>query len=324
MFHGRRSITILPQRRELRRAIANAVSYIHVMLHSPNSPSSVFRSTFTPALRLALGAALLLACARGGSTAQSSPAAPTPAAASSARPVEWGYTGDHGPTHWSALSPVYSACVQTHQSPIDVLTASEGSGVWKADYRSTGLNIAHHEHVTDILDNGHTIQITVDEGSTLTTGRDTYSLKQFHFHTPSEHTVDGKSFPMEAHFVHQSAAGAFAVLSVLFEEGAENANLAGLIAHFPAAKGDAKIEPEVRLELALHLPQDTAAHNYIGSFTTPPCTENVEWLVLRQPVSASPDQLQAFAARLNHNNRPLQALNERAITLGKIAGSVQN
>jgi carbonic anhydrase len=287
--------------------------------------SKIWNVRLSSAQRWTAAAALLLACKTPAK--EPSPASAATAAApapTSARPVEWGYEGDRGPSRWAGLTPVYAECSHDHQSPIDLAEAKETSGTWRANYRQTGLRIAHHEHVTDILDNGHTIQVTVDEGSTLTTERGTYGLKQFHFHTPSEHTVNGKSFPMEAHFVHQNAEGGFAVLSVLFEDGAANANLATLIAHFPAAKGDAKFEPEVRLELAPHLPRDPSAHNYIGSFTTPPCTENVEWVVLRTPASASSEQLQAFAARLQHNNRPIQALNGRELVLGKVAGSLQH
>ena len=98
--------------------------------------------------------------------------------------------------------------------------------------------MAHHEHVTNLVDNGHTIQVTVEEGSTLTTSRGTYKLKQFHFHTPSEHTINGEYFPMEVHFVHQSADGKFAVVGALFADGPANENLAKLIANFP--KGKAK------------------------------------------------------------------------------------
>ncbi|MGE4180495.1 MAG: carbonic anhydrase, partial [Limisphaerales bacterium] len=229
-------------------------------------------------------------------------------AAGSARPVHWGYEGKEGPLHWGTLSPVYAACEHSHgQSPIDLHRAGTGTATpLKLDYGSTSLRIAHHEHVIDIVDNGHTIQVTADEGSTLTTGKDTYQLKQFHFHTPSEHTIDGRHFPMEVHFVHQSAAGNFAVVSALFTEGAANENLAVLIAHFPKAKGDANHFRDQEIDLAPHLPANTSAYAYIGSFTTPPCTENVEWFVFREPVQASGEQLKAFADRLNHNNRPVQ------------------
>jgi carbonic anhydrase len=242
----------------------------------------------------------------------------------SARPAHWGYTGDVAPEKWGGLSPVYAACEKGQiQSPIDIPAVGTGAAkTLKFDYRATGLKIAHHEHVIDIVDNGHTIQITVDEGSTLTTARAAYALKQFHFHTPSEHTIGGKSFPMEVHFVHQSADGNFAVVSALFVEGPTNDNLAKLIANFPAAKGDTNHLPEVKLDLTFQLPTQSPAYSYLGSFTTPPCTENVEWFVLQQPVTASAGQLQAFADRLNHNNRPLQPLHDREVGRAAVAGSV--
>ena len=253
----------------------------------------------------------------GGKTPASSVA---PARKESARPVHWGYESSEGaPAEWGALSPSYAACGNgKNQSPIDLVSgSSDGAPSLIFDYRKTGLKIAHNAHVIDLVDNGHTLQVTVDEGSTLITQRDEYKLVQFHFHTPSEHLVGGRSYPMEAHFVHQSASGTFAVVSVLFEEGAANANLEQLIAHFPAAKGETRHAPEVVLELAAHLPTDRSVYQYLGSFTTPPCTEDVEWSVMRQPLTASREQLEAFAARLAPNNRPVQPLNGRRLGLGQ-------
>lgn len=259
---------------------------------------------------------------------ESSPATATPAAStatSAARPAHWGYEGEHGPTHWATLDPAYAACGKgTAQSPIDITKAGAGTAnPWKLNYRSTALKIAHNDHVVDIVDNGHTIQVSVDAGSSITTSRNTYQLKQFHFHTPSEHTVDGKSFPMEVHFVHQSADNKFAVLAAFFTEGPANENVAKLIANFPKAKGDSLRLPEVKLDLALQLPTNTASYTYMGSFTTPPCTENVEWIIFRDPIVASREQLNAFAARLSPNNRPVQPLNGRTIGSGTATASTQ-
>ena len=233
----------------------------------------------------------------------------------SARPAHWGYEGENGPEYWPTLNPAYAACGDgKNQSPINITRSAAGdAGAWKFDYKTTSPKIAYHEHVTDIVDNGHTIQVSVDGGSTLTTERGVYTLKQFHFHTPSEHTIDGSHFPMEMHFVHQSADGKFAVVAALFQQGEENVNLAKIIPHLPAAKGEKADLPAVRLELSFHLPDSKAAYTYMGSLTTPPCTESVEWLVFRDPVPASKAQLEAFASRLSPSNRPPQPLNGRLI-----------
>lgn len=261
--------------------------------------------------------AVLAACDQStqGPNAPVAPATTTTSHGDNARPAHWGYDGPDGPEYWPALSPAYAACGQgKSQSPINITKTAAGDvHSWKFDYKTTSLKIAHHEHVTDIVDNGHTIQVNVDGDTTITTDRGVYSLKQFHFHTPSEHTVENSHFPMEMHFVHQSAEGKFAVVSVLFQEGPENASLAKILPHLPKAKGEKAHLPEVHLDLALHLPESRAAYTYRGSLTTPPCTEEVEWLVFRDPISASKVQLDAFASRLSPSSRPTQPLNGRVI-----------
>jgi carbonic anhydrase len=247
-------------------------------------------------------------------------AAPAPAAKPTARPVHWGYTGDVDPSHWGALTPVYAACGDgKSQSPINIISKSEsGNPKLSLDYKTTSLKIAHHEHVDDILDNGHTIQVTVEEGSSFTLNDKTYNLKQFHFHTPSEHTVDGKHFPLEMHWVHQSADDSFGVIGLLFDEGKANENFAKIIEHMPSLPGESTHFTDVKLDLNVHVPKNISAYHYIGSFTTPPCTENVEWLMLRNKFTLSKEQIAAFSSRLKNNNRPVQATNDRKITIDQI------
>ncbi len=242
-------------------------------------------------------------------------------ASASARPVEWGYSGEDGPTRWASLSPAYAACAnEGTQSPIDLSAASERDGdAVRLDYRPTALRIAHHEHVTDIVDNGHTLQVTVEEGSRLTTRRDVYELKQFHFHTPSEHTIDGGHLPMEMHFVHQSENGTFAVAAGFFVEGEPNPNLQRLIDHLPAARGETVHRPDVTIDPAVHLASEAPSYAYLGSFTTPPCTESVEWFLMQSPLTASREQLEAFEAKLDRNNRPIQPTGSRAIGVAALA-----
>src|SRR5687768_1296857 len=245
----------------------------------------------------------------------------------SARPAHWGYSGNEGPTAWATLSPVYALCAEGKgQSPINIVkTDAKGGANWKLNYKTTSLRIAHNEHMDDIIDNGHTIQVTVDEGSTFSFGEKTYNLKQFHFHTPSEHTVDGKNMPMEMHMVHQSDDGSLAVVSVMFKEGkTANENFSKIIANLPNAKGESKHITDANLELKVHLPKDNYAYHYTGSLTTPPCSENVQWLVLRDMVSLTADQITSFSSRIGPNNRPTQPLNSRTVSVDNLTGQVQN
>ena len=236
----------------------------------------------------------------------------------SARPAHWGYEGNVGPTNWASLDPVYSKCGNgMHQSPINISKTDVKGGVtWNLDYKVIpSFMIEHTEHMEEIVDNGHTIQVNVDPGSTFTFGGETYELKQFHFHTPSEHTIDGKNMPMEMHMVHQSADKSLAVISLLFEEGSQdNPNFAPIIDNLPNAKGE-KTHVTEALNIKNTIPRDNYAYHYIGSLTTPPCSENVQWLVLRDPATVSKAQIAAISARIGKNNRPTQDLNDRTVKM---------
>src|SRR5687768_1180439 len=218
---------------------------------------------------------MLISCKEKKSEAQGDPdsvaiSSPVSETKTSARPVHWGYEDQVGPAMWASLSPVYAACGEgKSQSPIDLVTSAQaGEPNWSVDFKTTSLEIAHHEHVDDILDNGHTIQVTVEEGSTLSLNEKTYNLKQFHFHTPSEHTVDGKNLPLEMHMVHQSTDGSFGVIGLLFEEGKANENLKKIIEHMPSLPGESTHFKDVKLDLNVHVPKNVSAYHYNGSFTT--------------------------------------------------------
>ena len=275
----------------------------------------------------ALAIVFLVSCNSKPKEAEQPVEEPIAAAPVSARPVHWGYAGEDGPTNWATLTPVYALCGEgKSQSPINIDKASvKGNANWSFDYKTTSLRIAHNEHMDDILDNGHTIQVTVDEGSTFTFSGKTYSLKQFHFHTPSEHTIDGKNLPLEMHMVHQSDDKALAVVSILFEEGkVPNENIAKIVANLPGAKGESKHITDANLDLQVHLPKDNQAYHYIGSLTTPPCSEDVQWLVLRETKKVTVDQVAAFASKIGPNNRPVQGLNDRTVEQGDLTGQVSN
>lgn len=243
-----------------------------------------------------------------------------------ARPAYWAYEGEDGPAAWATLSPAYAICGEgKNQSPINIEKLHISTGAhWSLNYKNTSLHIAHNEHMNDIIDNGHTIQANVDAGSSFTFQSKTYRLKQFHFHTPSEHTIDGQQLPMEIHLVHQASDGSLAVIAILVTEGKKrNENLDKIIANLPDAKGESRHMKTDSINVDIHMPKDNHAYHYIGSLTTPPCAENVQWLVLRQTIVATADQIKAFSSRIGHNNRPTQPLNGRAVQLEDLKAKVE-
>lgn len=239
----------------------------------------------------------------------------------SVRPVHWSYSEEGGPAGWGQLSPVYALCGSgKSQSPVNLLSdPGKGRPDWKIEYKTTSLQIAHNQHVEELINNGHTIQVTPQEGSTITYNGKIYHLKQFHFHTPSEHTVNGKHSPMEIHLVHQADDKSLAVIGVLVQEGNHNSNFDQLIKYLPNAPGEKKTHDSVNINISIHVPKDLYAYHYIGSLTTPPCSENVQWLVLKNPISMSREQIAAFSSRLKNNNRPTQPMNERTLTVDDIS-----
>ena len=164
-----------------------------------------------------------------------------------------------------------------------------------------------------VLNNGHTIQVNYDPGSYVVLDGRRFDLGQFHFHTPSEHSVEGKRYPMEAHLVHVGEDGELAVLGVLFEEGTENLALRGPWAMMPEREGPEVHLAEITLNARDLLPDETTYFRYMGSLTTPPCSEGVNWHVFTQPVEASQSQIAQFVDVIGANARPIQAQNSRLV-----------
>lgn len=244
--------------------------------------------------------------ATGASGAAKTHALATGASGTSA--LHWTYQGETGPAQWGALDTTYATCLEgTKQSPID-LTGAKG-----ADLPDL---VFHYEMATgSIIDNGHTIQVDVKAGDTVTIDAGTFTLVQFHFHGPSEHTVAGKPYPLEVHFVHNDGAGKLAVVGVLVAEGQANPAFDSLISSLPtdANKPKALASP---VDVAAMLPSIQATYRYAGSLTTPPCTEGVTWNVMVQPITMSKAQIASFtAAFAEPNNRPTQKLGTRPLAV---------
>jgi len=220
--------------------------------------------------------------------------------------AHWGYSGEGGPGHWGDLKPEFVACkTGVNQSPVDLKNFIE------ADLPQLQLQ-NYPPKATEIVNNGHTIQINVAPGSMLQVDGHAFELKQFHFHAPSENLIEGKSFPLEAHFVHKNEQGQLAVIAVLYASGQDNPVLGEAWKQMPAEK-DKKIAWSAELGGGL-LPASTAYYRFNGSLTTPPCSEGVRWLVLTEPVTVSAGQVHAFEKIMGEpNNRPVQPINARLI-----------
>jgi len=220
----------------------------------------------------------------------------------------WGYTGEVAPNHWSELNEKFTMCSQgKQQTPINVVPTS--------DIELPALNINYTTGSQSIINNGHTVQVNIAEGSTFTIGNDVYELKQFHFHTPSENNINGKSFPLEAHFVHATKDGKLAVIAVMFQEGEANPILAKIWKRFP--KLEEGVEAKCGLtsdEVKALIPKNKEYYQFMGSLTTPPCSEQVKWHVFKTPLTISKEQVKQFFDIFGHtNNRPIQDTNKRVI-----------
>jgi carbonic anhydrase len=221
--------------------------------------------------------------------------------------THWGYSGAVGPENWGTLDPKFSLCSSgKNQSPVNLsgLVQAELPAL-KFDYRPGGHEV--------IVNNGHTIQVNYQPGSSFSVDGRSFELKQFHFHAPSENLVDGKSFPLEAHFVHADSHGNLAVIAVFFEEDGANSELENAFAKMPSqADQESPLNPPV--SAAALLPANSNYYRYNGSLTTPPCSEGVAWFVMKQTVTASKEQVEKFAHTMHHsNNRPVQPVNARVL-----------
>ncbi|MBP5975972.1 carbonic anhydrase [Brasilonema sp. CT11] len=231
---------------------------------------------------------------------------PSLASAAVGKEVNWGYIGENGSQNWGNLSPEFQLCkTGIQQSPIDLQGAvAAGLSPIEIDYKETPLRI---------VNNGHTIQVNYESGSSIKLDDQTYNLVQFHFHDPSEHTIDKKPFDMELHLVHRSEAGALAVIGVLLKQGQHNAALQPIWDAFPNRNEPEQVVKTVKVNAEQFLPKDRKVYRYFGSLTTPPCSQGVNWIVMQQPIEISQNQIQRFADLISIDARPVQPLNNRFV-----------
>jgi carbonic anhydrase len=220
--------------------------------------------------------------------------------------AHWSYEPSHaGPAHWAELDPAFESCAKgMNQSPIDIRNAVKGD--------LPLLQFGYAEAAPTFVNNGHTIQVNLPTGQTLTVGNTTYELLQFHFHSPSEEAVNGKRAAMVGHFVHKNAAGELGVIAILMQPGNINAAFEPVFAHLPR-QGESIHVDDLKLNLAAMLPTDKGYYAFEGSLTTPPCSEGVHWMVMKKPITLGAAQIKAFRRVFNANARPIQPLNGRIV-----------
>lgn len=221
-------------------------------------------------------------------------------------PHTWDYGEALGPSHWGDLKPEFVTCkIGHHQSPIDIRNPTK-----------TALPSIHFEYKPSplhIIDNGHTIMINYASGSALSVGGKRFELKQFHFHIPSEEKINGKGFDMSVHLVHVDEAGKLAVVAVLLQQGKDNPLVRQLWNDLPKEKEKEEFFDQIQVDASRILPSDLTYYSFSGSLTTPPCSEDVTWFVLKNPTTVSPAEIKQFSELYRNDARPTQPLNDRVV-----------
>ena len=219
--------------------------------------------------------------------------------------VHWDYEGEEGPEHWGELSAEFDICARgRNQSPIDLVADIH------ADLPELVFDYTNPGNLVEV-NTGHAIQENVRPGNDIVIKGERFELRQFHFHSPSEHLVGGEAYPMESHWVHQNEKGDYVVVGLLFEEGETN-ELMNQLPSFKAARGEDPFADPVDINELIKGRSEYYLYN--GSLTTPPCTEGVYWIVLKRPLIASPEQIQHYHDLLGFdNNRPIQPHNARVV-----------
>ncbi len=219
----------------------------------------------------------------------------------------------HDAAHWDYENPKwqsqgYSECVGLVQSPINIVTSET------IKTNLPAMNLSYTAFNASVIDNGHTVVVNNKGASQVTYNGRTYKLKQFHYHAKSEHQVDGAHSPVEIHFVHQHETnGTLLVLGVMVESGgSDNVAVAQYLKSFPTEKS-VEVATNNSIDPNLLFPASKKHYNYTGSLTTPPCSQGLNWLVLKEKLVVSPAQIALFEKAYKHNYRPIQETGSRTV-----------
>lgn len=221
----------------------------------------------------------------------------------------WSYDGETGPSHWGEIEDE-DVCDGMNQSPINIITKDV---VIDTELKPLVINYSSTTKILDVLNNGHTIQYNVDKGDFILCHEEKFDLAQIHFHSPGEHTINGVRYPVEIHLVHKNTNNQLAVFSVMVQEGESSKTFEFLENYFPLAKEETKIV-DASYNLNLSLPKDKKYFYYVGSLTTPPCSEGVNWFVFNSTITISLEQVKKLQELMPINNfRPENPLNGRIV-----------
>lgn len=222
----------------------------------------------------------------------------------------WDYSDALGPNHWGDLKPEFAMCKNGHhQAPIDIRNPQKAPlPPIRIDYKRSPLHI---------IDNGHTVMINYGTGSFIVVGNKKYQLQQFHFHRPSEEKINGKSFDMAVHLVHVDDKGKLAVIAILLQKGEGNPLVHELWNDVPKEKEKEEFLDNIQINVAQLLPPDLGYYTFSGSLTTPPCSEDVMWFVLKHPTTVSAEEIDRFSELYRDDARPTQPLYDRVVLESK-------
>ncbi len=223
--------------------------------------------------------------------------------------VHWGYEGEGGPDQWGTMKKEYLACGEgTQQSPINIDSGSLISS------KVGDITFNYQPSPLEVLNNGHTVQVNFAPGSSIQFKGKTFELLQFHFHSPSEHQIDYRYFGMEAHLVHKSADGELAVIGIMLKKGESYPVMDAIWEHIPHEINKPITIVGATVNAADLLPADRSSfYHYMGSLTTPPCSEIVNWIVMKNPINVTDKQVTAFVSAVGENNRPVQPMHRRHV-----------
>lgn len=231
----------------------------------------------------------------------------TPPDNNSVHHPKWSYTGNTGAEYWGDVEGASACKIGKQQSPINITNVTASSAAAPIINYSQSADVRIH-------DNGHTVVYTpTTEDNTIQLDDERYVLKQFHYHTPSEHQFGSQNYLGEIHFVHAKSEGNLAVIGIMLQIGEVNDVLSVLLNGTKMTTLNDDEFTANKVDLSALAPAMPTFYHYNGSLTTPPCSEEVQWYVSKQPLTLTSDQFAIMSDLYEGNNRPIQPQGARKV-----------